>query len=101
MLLQCCRARQRTHGFQTELHLSRLLNAGLKQQLIVLDELGFSPCSPAAAQLLSQFCSTLYECVPPIITTNRVSLIGLWNFGDELKTYYPDRRGDEGCERGA
>lgn len=42
----------------------------LKHQLIVLDELGFIPFSQTGAQLLFQFCSTVYERVSLMITTN-------------------------------
>jgi len=68
---------------QTEQRFSRFLNAALKHQLIVLDELGFIPLSPTAAQLLFQFCSALYERVPLLITTNL--RFADWNqiFGDE------------------
>jgi DNA replication protein DnaC len=38
--------------------------------LIVLDELGFIPFSPSGAQLMFQFCSTLYERVAMMVTTN-------------------------------
>jgi DNA replication protein DnaC len=41
-----------------------------KQELIVLDELGFIPFTATGAQLLFQFCSALYERVALIITTN-------------------------------
>lgn len=71
---------------QTEQRLPRLLNAALKQQLIVLDELGFIPFSPTAAQLLFQFCSTLYERVPLIITTNLRFADWTQVFGDERLT---------------
>jgi DNA replication protein DnaC len=68
---------------QTEQRLPRFFAAALKQQLIVLDELGFIPFSPLAAQLLFQFCSALYERVPLLITTNL--RFADWNqvFGDE------------------
>ncbi len=55
---------------QTEQRLPRLFAAALKHQLIILDELGFIPFSPSAAQLLFQFCSTLHERVALIVTTN-------------------------------
>jgi len=41
-----------------------------KQELIVLDELGFIPFTPTRAQLLFQLCSALYERVAVIVTTN-------------------------------
>lgn|SRR5487761_2590052 len=48
----------------------RFITAALKYRLIVLDELGFVPLTPTAAQLMFQFCSALYERVSFIITTN-------------------------------
>src|SRR6266567_5430821 len=55
---------------QKELRLSRFLNQVGKLQLVVLDELGFLPFTPAGAQLLFQFCSALYERVSMLVTTN-------------------------------
>ena len=46
------------------------MTTALKQQLIIIDELGFIPFSATGAQLIFQFCSTLYERVALIITTN-------------------------------
>jgi DNA replication protein DnaC len=71
---------------QDEHRLPRLLNAALKQNLIVLDELGFIPFSPIGAQLLFQFCSTLYERVALIITTNLKFADWPQVFGDERLT---------------
>jgi DNA replication protein DnaC len=71
---------------QDEHRLPRLLNAALKQQLVVLDELGFIPFSPLGAQLLFQFCSTLYERVALIITTNLKFADWPQVFGDERLT---------------
>jgi len=68
---------------QTEQRFSRFLNTALKQQLIVLDELGFIPLSPTAAQLLFQFCSALYERVPLLMTTNLRFADWIQIFGDE------------------
>ncbi len=48
----------------------RLLSQVLKLRLVVLDEFGFIPFSASAAQLMFQFCSTLYERVALIVTTN-------------------------------
>jgi DNA replication protein DnaC len=50
--------------------LPKLMTTALKQQLIIIDELGFIPFSATGAQLIFQFCSTLYERVALIITTN-------------------------------
>ena len=46
------------------------MTTALKQQLIIIDELGFIPFSATGAQLIFQFCSTLYERVALIVTTN-------------------------------
>ena len=48
----------------------KLLNTALRQQLIVMDELGFIPLTPTGAQLMLQFCSMLRERVALIVTTN-------------------------------
>jgi DNA replication protein DnaC len=42
---------------QDKHQLPRFLAQALKQQVIVLDELGFLPLSPAGAHLMFQFCS--------------------------------------------
>jgi DNA replication protein DnaC len=55
---------------QDEHQLPKLLTSALKHDLIVLDELGFIPFSSTGAQLIFQFCSTLYERVAVIVTTN-------------------------------
>jgi DNA replication protein DnaC len=55
---------------QQEQQLSKFMARALKQQLIVIDELGFIPFSATGAQLILQFCSTLYERVAIIVTTN-------------------------------
>src|SRR5258706_5568134 len=68
---------------QSEQRFSRFLNTALKQQLIVLDELGFIPLSPTSAQLLFQFCSTLYERVALLITTNLTFAEWIQIFGHE------------------
>jgi len=71
---------------QTEQRLQRFIANALSQQLIVLDELGFIPFSPIAAQLLFQFCSALYERVPLLITTNLRFADWVQVFGDERLT---------------
>jgi len=58
----------------------------LRYRLIVLDELGFIPFSPTGAQLIFQFCSTLYERVAMIFTTNLRFAHWTQVFGDERLT---------------
>ena len=71
---------------QDEHLLPKFLARALKHQLFVIDELGFIPFSPVGAQLMFQFCSTLYERVAVIVTTNL--RFADWNqvFGSEQLT---------------
>lgn len=55
---------------QQDYRLSRFIAQIGKQELIVLDELGFIPFTAIGAQLLFQLCSALYERVALIVTTN-------------------------------
>jgi DNA replication protein DnaC len=71
---------------QDEHQLSRFLATILKHRLIVLDELGFIPFSPTGAQLIFQFCSTLYERVSMLVTTNLRFADWTQIFGDERLT---------------
>ncbi len=71
---------------QDEHRLPRFLTAALKHQLIVLDELGFIPFTPAGAQLIFQFCSALYEQVALLVTTNLRFADWTQIFGDERLT---------------
>ena len=71
---------------QDEHRLSRFLTLALKHQLIVLDELGFIPFSATGAQLIFQFCSTLYERVAMIVTTNLRFADWVQVFGEERLT---------------
>ena len=71
---------------QDEHRLPRLLNTALKHNLIVLDERGFIPFSPLGAQLIFQFCSSLYERVALIVTTNLKFADWPQVFGDERLT---------------
>ena len=71
---------------QDEHRLTRFLNATLKHQLIVLDELGFIPFTPTGAQLIFQFCSVLYEQVALLVTTNLRFADWTQIFGDERLT---------------
>ncbi len=64
----------------------KFLDAALRHQLIVLDELGFIPLSTPGAQLIFQFCSALYERVALIITTNLRFADWVQVFGDERLT---------------
>lgn len=71
---------------QDDHRLTRFLASALKQQLIIVDELGFIPFSPTGAHLMFQFCSSLYERVAMIVTSNLS--FGDWTqvFGDERLT---------------
>lgn len=71
---------------QAEGRLSSFLNKSLNWQLVVLDELGFIPFSSSGAQLMFQFCSTLYQRVALIITTNLKFADWTQLFGDERLT---------------
>ncbi len=71
---------------QDQHRLPRVLKTALKQNLIVLDELGFIPFSPIGAQLLFQFCSSLNERVALIVTTNLKFADWAQVFGDERLT---------------
>lgn len=71
---------------QDEHRLSKFLATALRQRLIVLDELGFIPFSPTGAQLVFQFCSTLYERVSMMVTTNLRFADWTQVFGDERLT---------------
>lgn len=64
----------------------KLLTGALKHRLIVLDELGFIPFSTTGAHLIFQFCSTLYQKVALIITTNLRFADWTQVFGDERLT---------------
>lgn len=71
---------------QAEGRLTSFLNKALNWQLIVLDELGFIPFTNSGAQLMFQFCSTLYQRVALIITTNLKFADWTQLFGDERLT---------------
>jgi DNA replication protein DnaC len=71
---------------QDQHRLPKFLAAVLKQNLIVLDELGFIPFSTAGAQLMFQFCSTLHERVALIVTTNLKFADWTQLFGSEQLT---------------
>ena len=71
---------------QEQHRLPKVLAAALKQNLIVLDELGFIPFSTVGAQLIFQFCSTLHERVALIVTTNLKFADWVQVFGSEQLT---------------
>ncbi len=71
---------------QQEQQLPKFMTTALKQQLIIIDELGFIPFAATGAQLVFQFCSTLYERVAVIITTNLKFADWTQVFGSEKLT---------------
>jgi DNA replication protein DnaC len=71
---------------QNEHRLTKFLASALRQQLVVLDELGFIPFSQTGAQLIFQFCSSLYERVAMIVTTNLRFTDWVQIFGEERLT---------------
>jgi DNA replication protein DnaC len=90
-----CRQHYRVRFYNTAALVNELLTAAqpaklfevaLRQHLIVLDELGFIPFTTTGAQLLFQFCSTLYERVALVITTNLKFADWPQVFGDERLT---------------
>jgi len=71
---------------QDKHQLPKFITGLLKQQLIVIDELGFIPFTLSGAQLMFQVCSALYERVALIITTNLRFADWTQVFGDERLT---------------
>lgn len=71
---------------QEQNRLPKFLATALKQQLIVLDELGFIPFSTLGAQLMFQFCAILHERVALIVTTNLAFADWPQVFGSEQLT---------------
>ncbi len=71
---------------QEENRLHRIIALSHKQDLIVLDELGFIPFTPTGAHALFTFCSELYERTAMIITTNLQFANWIQLFGDERLT---------------
>ncbi len=71
---------------QADQRVNRFMTQALKYQLIVVDELGFIPFSTLGAQLIFQFCSSVYERVALMVTSNLG--FGDWTqvFGDERLT---------------
>lgn len=98
LALAACRQGQRVRFYNTaalvnelilaqEQHrLPKFLATALKQNLIVLDELGYIPFSASGAQLIFQFCSTLHEQVSLLVTTNLKFADWIQVFGTEQLT---------------
>ena len=98
LALAACRQGQRVRFYNTaalvnelmlaqEQHrLPKFLATALKQNLIILDELGYIPFSTSGAQLIFQFCSTLHEQVSLLVTTNLKFADWIQVFGTEQLT---------------
>ena len=71
---------------QDQHQLAKFMATALRQRLVVLDELGFIPFSATGSQLIFQFCSTLYERVSMIVTSNLRFADWTQVFGDERLT---------------
>lgn len=71
---------------QDEGRVTPFINKALNHKLIVIDELGFIPFSSTGAQLMFQLCSTLYERVAVVVTTNLKFADWTQVFGDERLT---------------
>jgi len=71
---------------QTENRLSKLEAHLLKQDLLILDEVGFIPFSQTGAHLLFQLCSARHERGSLLITTNLNFADWTQVFGDERLT---------------
>ena len=71
---------------QEENRLHRMIALAHKQDLIVLDELGFIPFTSNGAHALFTFCSELYERTAMILTTNLQFANWVQLFGDERLT---------------
>ncbi len=71
---------------QDDHRLHRFIASALKFHLVVIDELGFIPFSPAGAQVLFTYCSELYERVALVVTSNLGFADWTQVFGDERLT---------------
>ena len=71
---------------QDDHRLSKFLASVSKQQLIIIDELGFIPFSSSGSHLMFQFFSNLYERVSMMVTSNLSFADWTQVFGDERLT---------------
>lgn len=71
---------------QDDHRLSKFLASVSKQQLIIIDELGFIPFSSEGSHLMFQFFSNLYERVSMMVTSNLSFADWTQVFGDERLT---------------
>jgi DNA replication protein DnaC len=71
---------------QDEHRLPKFFATAHKQQLVVLDELGFITFTATGAHLIFQFCAALYEQVTLMVTTNLRFADWTQVFGDERLT---------------
>lgn len=71
---------------QDEDRIASFINKALNYKLLVIDELGFIPFTATGAQLMFQLCSSLYERVALIVTTNLKFADWTQVFGDERLT---------------
>lgn len=71
---------------QDEHRLHRFVSVALKQDLIVIDEMGFIPFSANGAHALFTFCSEVYERLALILTTNLKFADWVQVLGDERLT---------------
>jgi len=71
---------------QARHQLPRYLDKAMRHHLLILDEFGYVPFSPAGAQLLFQFCAALHERTSLLITTNLPFADWVQVLGDERLT---------------
>lgn len=98
LALAVCRQKQRVRFYnaaalvndlilaQEQQRLPKFIQTALRQQLIVIDELGFIPISATGAHLIFQFVSALYERVALMVTTNLHFADWVQVFGEEQLT---------------